>query len=218
MHRVRLAAAPVALALLVAACGGDSTGPGPDPRDGLDPPEIVALADAVLGLTLGVGFGSHTSVRTFPTAALAAAPVSVDFEAEFEADCPLGGTMDVAMDLEGVTDPETGAGDLTMTLTETPRSCVVRHDASGRRFTLDGAPNVVFVIDLVSDASGAASLSGTYEGAVAWATDDGRGGTCAFDVAFTGEGGSVIGRSSGTMRGSVCGVAVDHAWSTDPAA
>ena len=208
MPRTPRAAAPVAVALLLAACGDDAAGPD----DTLTDAEAAALAEVVLGLTLDASLRSQP--LSVPVPAPARAPVPIDLTFAFEPNCPLGGTMEVDLEVVGVVDPETEAGDLTMTLVEVPHACVVRHEDSGRHFTLDGAPAVTVTVDAVSDGSGTTTLEGAYEGALDWATDDDRGGTCAFDLVFAGTGNDVTDQGSGTLQGTVCGIDVDHAWSS----
>lgn len=209
MHRIPRAAAMVALTLLAAACGDDD--PAAPSEGGLTEAEATVLAEVLLGLTLEAG-SSASDEATVPARAPAAVARDFDLSFAFEAPCPLGGTLEVDLDLTGTADPDTGAGDLTMELVEVPRGCVVRHEDSGRRFELDGAPGITATVDVVADGEGAASFSGSYDGAVAWETDD-RDGTCTFDLAFGGEGDELAGTASGTLEGTVCGVSVDHAWS-----
>lgn len=196
----RRAALLLMLPLALAACES-----GTDPDEALTSAEAQALAGAILGLTLDAGF----AVAAQPQATgPAAAPVTIDSELAFDAPCPLGGEVGIALSMEGTVDDETQVADFELTLDQEHRGCGVEAE-SGQRFTLDGAPGVGVAMHLTVDADLTFSISGTFSGAVDWQTDD-RSGNCGLNLEFSATGTELSEEGSSSLSGTVCGVTVSH--------
>ncbi|MEX2467092.1 MAG: hypothetical protein WD995_09280 [Gemmatimonadota bacterium] len=192
MNRMHVRGTALAMLLTAAACGDSAT----DVVSDLSQAEAEALAEVVAG----------TVVSTFDQQGPVAAPARATFsqQVNFEAPCEYGGTMNVAGELDIVTDDETEElTSLEYTVTQVHSGCV-GESQDGLRFTLDGAPNVTanFVAMTEGDLI---SMDGSYSGGVDWSTDD-KDGTCNLSVEFSLEMNAGTETGSASMSGTVCGV------------
>ena len=182
----------LAALLAAASCGDDSTGPG----DALTRDEVLALVEvsASQGFTLTeeVVIGSETFT-----------PDGSAFE--LTVPCPAGGTVGVdgRATLMGEPDGERFAVAFSATLVHS--GCTIPHEEAGIAFTLDGAPELEMGIELAVTGDFDLEVSGTFEGAVRWATDDGRRGSCRMDLEI----GAMLNEAFGvsaTLDGEACGI------------
>ena len=81
-------------------------------------------------------------------------------------------------------EPGGDSGGVRLSATLVHSGCVETHQETGIIFTLDGAPDLEMNIEIAIGREFMITLSGRVDGTVRWATSDGRGGTCAFDVAL----------------------------------
>jgi len=195
-----------ALAITLAACGGDTTGTG-DPLTQAEAEELAAaLAEGGF-----VGFGAQPAAPMGAPGA-EAATITVTLNESYPCNDDGGtGTVSIAGTMSADVNETTGAGSFTFNYTLTPNGCQVT-TASSLVFTLDGDPN--FKVDGDFDWT-ETSAHGTlhYKGNFAWTSSDGREGTCGVDLTsnytfnFSGTGTS---SASAAVSGSICGVSVDR--------
>ena len=161
------------VALATASCGESTTEPG---GDALSADEALALIEVAMGqgFTLAGDVTSGSEVVT---------PEGVTLQ--FMAPCTIGGT--VAVDAEagfvggpGEQNPE-GAG-VRLEATLVHSDCTETHAGTGFVFTLDGAPDLDITIELLYSENFAPTISGSLDGTVRWATEDGRSGSCSVDI------------------------------------
>jgi hypothetical protein len=176
--------------------------------------EAAALAAIVADLALDQGFSAAGSgAQTAPTPGLAAVPISIDTDVQFNASCPEGGTVGVAAALTGTVDPDLGTIDLSMTVVQTHAACRATEPDSGIQFTLNGSPSLSVSMDLVSSAQGTYSTTASFTGGVEWDTD-GRSGTCTMNLSMTASGNPASQSGSGSVSGTVCGIQINHSVSS----
>lgn len=199
---LRLLGIAAALSLPLAACGDDATGPG---SADLSEEERIGLLEAIL--SVGADPELDAPGAAAPTAGPAAAPVTVTFPVDDSFACPLGGSLDMAGEVEIVVDDETEDGTYDHEIEKTHRGCRVTSPRLQKEFVLDGSPSVTATLSAQVSAGALSGLQGSEEGAVAWRLED-RSGTCEIDVAW-----SVTGPASGAptyqATGTVCGRSVD---------
>ena len=193
--RKSFTALTMAFAVALAGCGDGGTGLT---GDRLSEDESAALAAAVVDVAISEGIA--TAFGGGP----AAAPVDISQSVEATPACALGGTINLQIDLDGTVDDETGAIDISMSMTATPQSCGVTSE--GYNFVLDGDPSINLSMDMTGSQSGAFNFDGNYSGGVEWELD-GASGTCTLDVTFSAT------QSGGSVSGSVCGQSVDESFS-----
>jgi hypothetical protein len=184
-----------ALCLTLVACGDTLT--GVDSGDPLTSAEIAAVV-AAFGSSL-----EQTGVSAAPAAGPAQAPVSVNTSADVSVPCDQG-TFDMSASISGTIDDETFDTDVTMDASWNPIGCQVTDGTSV--FTLDGDPRVELHLELTS-ADGTVTINGTEQGGFSFTADDGRAGSCAFDVTF-----SIVTTATSvdaTVSGSICGINAD---------
>ena len=107
---------------------------------------------------------------------------------QFMAPCGMGGTVAVDARASFIGEPgaesaesaESAGVGLSVTLGHL--GCTKRHEGTGLAFTLDGAPELEVSIELLFSTEFMAEISGTVDGTVRWATEDGRSGSCTMDV------------------------------------
>ena len=187
-----------AFAAMVAFAGcqnGEVAGPGGG--DVVSANEAAAISGflvngAFAGWDLGeIGGGG--------SALLSGAPITIDYSVDVTSGCPLGGELGVAGSITGSIDDQTFAGNLSLDVATSATNCGFLHDET--QFTLNTNPDLVLSGGF-SFAQG--ELTGqavfTYVGAVQWASDDGRSGSCSYDVSVTAD-------QSGSLveSGTVCG-------------
>lgn len=177
----------------------------PDPGEGpgtLTAAEIAALSDFMMnGAFDGWDFG-EAGGGGGGASLLSGAPITIDYAVTVANDCPAGGTLSVSGAITGTIDDQTFAGALDLGLTTSASACAFVHEQT--MMTVDTDP------DLVLDGSFAfdqGQLVGeavfTYLGTVMWTTDDGRSGSCTYDVLVT-----ATSDGSLAQNGSVCGTSL----------
>ena len=172
----------------VASCGGSST----EPEDSLTGAEALALLEVAMrqGLDLELDPGSVTQL---PGGGM-----------QLTVPCTMGGTVRVSAQFSPVGDPNDDDAGVRTAVTLVHSGCIERHETSGITFTLDGAPEVEMTIELSISTEFVFGISGTVDGTVRWATDDGRRGSCALDVEL-----ETVNDASGfpsiTLTGRACG-------------
>lgn len=194
-----------ALALGLAACGGDTTGTG-DPLTQAEAEELAAsLAEGGF-----VGFAQPAAPMGAPGAEAATITITLDDsypcnEAGGTGTAAIQGTMSADVN------EQTGLGSFSFNYTLTPNGCTIA-TTGDKVFTLDGDPNLKVDGDFDwSETSAHGTLH--YKGGFAWESSDGRSGTCGVDLTsnyeftFSGTGAS---SASATLSGSVCGVEVNR--------
>ncbi len=174
----------------VASCGGSST----EPEDLLTGAEALALLE--VGMRQGLELTDELdpgSVTQLPGGGM-----------QLTVPCTMGGTVRVSAQFSPVGDPNDDGAGVRTAVTLVHSGCIERHETSGITFTLDGAPEVEMTIELSISTEFVFGISGTVDGAVRWATDDGRRGSCALDVEL-----ETVNDASGfpsiTLTGRACG-------------
>jgi len=135
-------------------------------------------------------------------ALLAGTPITIEHAVTATAPCPLGGTLSVSGAISGSIDDQTFAGDLELGLTTTATGCAILHD--GVQLSVDTGPDLQLEGSFAFDQTGlVGEATFTYVGALAWSSDDGRSGSCSYDVLVTADsGGSLV------QSGTVCGTSL----------
>ena len=175
----------------VTACGDD--GPtGTNSGDAMTEDEIQEVLLALFGAFNALG----------GPAAAGPAAVSVDLGFDDQPECELDGFVDVTGDVTGEIDDVTGDTDFTYSLNLDPQGCEV--PTANGSITLDGDPSLQFDLDWISTET-TLSLDGAYSGGVAFSADDGRSGSCAFDVTFIADV-NFQGGGSSSANGTICGI------------
>lgn len=210
MSRSRvLSGLTVALALGLAACGGDTTSSG----DPLSEAEAAELAEAIAeGGFAGFGtFGAPAMRAPGETAANVTITLNDTYPCNDEGGT---GTVTIAGSMSVNVNDQTGAGTFGFDYTLTPHGCQVI-TASDLVFTLDGDPNLQVDGEFSFSETGAEGTL-NYNGGFAWEASDGRAGSCGVDLTanydfnFSTTGTS---SASATLTGTVCGVTVNRTFS-----
>lgn len=201
MTRTTYGALALLASLGLVACSDDGTGTG---SDQLTAEEAAAIAEFVMTHTMDAASQAQAS----PQGPMAA-PYTYESQVDFNAPCPLGGSVDVSGTVSVRGDTEIPGGTVGMAMVEVHNRCVGQDEATGQTFTLDGKPDLTVQFTMESDAEGNMDLSGSFQGVLAWQTE-GRGGDCEFSLTFSGAGSQATGASSGSVSGSVCGVNVSE--------
>ncbi|MBI2071872.1 MAG: hypothetical protein HYT81_02340 [Gemmatimonadetes bacterium] len=200
----------VALALGLAACGGDFTSSG----DSLTESEAAELAEELAEGGF-VGFGGQAAAP-MGAPGEAAARVTIILSDTYPCDEGGGtGTVAVAGSMTADINETTGTGTFEFNYTIAPHGCQVT-TSGGKVFTLDGDPNLGVAGNFTwSQTSAEGTL--TYDGRFKWEASDGRAGACGVDLTanydfnFSSTGSS----GSATVSGTVCGVTVNRTVSVD---
>lgn len=196
LNRMSKLAACAAFVAFAACQNGEVVGPGLG-GDTVSASEAAAISgflvnNAFSSWDLGGVGGGGSSV-------LAGTPITIDYAVDASAGCPLGGELAVAGSITGSIDDQTFAGSLNLNVETSASNCGFLHEDT--QFTLNTSPNLVLSGGFSFDQG---ELVGqavfTYVGAVQWAADDGRSGSCTYDVSVTAsETGSLV------ESGTVCG-------------
>lgn len=195
------------LAAALAACGGDSTGPGsgstPQQPRGLSATEVNAIGRAVLAPGVGV---ANTGVNSAGPAGArgdrAADSGSLPFG--FTAQCQPSGSVAVSGSLSAAWDVVQRLAVVHALITLRHNACVVQTDAGP--LTVTGDPAVDLTLTAAGDATGLKAVLITETGAVTWRrVSDGATGRCEAKVA----GLAVAGTPNYHVTGTVCGTQVD---------
>jgi hypothetical protein len=189
----------LAASLGLGACGDSGVDVG---TDELTESEAAAIAQLIMSSTIAAANSAQASPE-----GPAMAPYNFESDVDFDAPCPLGGSVGVAAHVTVSGDTEVQGGLIAMAMTQTHKSCVGQSEETGQQFTLNGNPNLAAEFRVESDAESNIELSGSFQGAIAWESD-GRSGSCDISMTFTGSGNQLTGASSSSVSGSVCGVSV----------
>ncbi len=185
--------------VLFGACSDsqDVAGPG---GDQLTPAEAAGVSSFFVGQAfsgwdfnaLGGGGGGGAALQS-------GAPITVDFTDAVEAACPEGGSVSVSVAIAGTIDDQTGAGDLSLDVVTSAAACGIVADGTG--FTVDTNPDLTLTGDFTfADGALVGDSDLSYAGALMWFAEDGRSGSCTYDVVVTlSESGTTV------ANGTVCG-------------
>lgn len=186
-------------AFAVIGCGGDDGPAGVNSGD--------ALTEAELQAVFGAMAGAFETVGAAPAAAPARATYSANQTFDASAPCESGGTISVNGSASGTVDDVSGEVDVTYHLRLTPSQCTVPTETTS--ISLDGAPYIQWDMDLfVSETL--IEISGTQSGGLSFTADDGRSGSCAFDVDFSGSVDLSAQSGTSSVSGTVCGVSASN--------
>lgn len=191
-------------ALFLAGCSDSADVAGPGGGSGgaqLSSAEAAAISDFFVGQAFtgwdfsGVGGGSASVLQK-------GTPITIDYSVSVENACPEGGTVGVAVTIAGTIDDETGSGDLSLDAVTSASDCGIVADAVG--FRLDTDPDLTLTGDFTfANGQLIGESTFTYAGSVAWVAEDGRSGSCDYDVAIT-----VSGTETAVASGTVCGTSL----------
>lgn len=202
-NRIARLAAVVTFVSFAACQTSEVTGPQQEGEGSVSANEASAITNFIVGSTfegwgfddVGGGGGGGASLRS-------GVPITIDYGLDVTTGCPLGGELGVSGAISGSIDDQTLAGNLSLDVATSATNCGFAHEEI--QFTLNTNPDLVlsggFAFDqgqLVGDATF------TYVGTVLWATDDGRSGSCSYDVTLTAD---AAGQS--VESGTVCGQAL----------
>ena len=166
------------------------------PEDSLTQEEVLALVEVSMSQGLEVtekGIESKTLTDE-------------SFTVQLTTRCPMGGTVAVNGRSEFMGDPDSEDVAVSLSMTLVHSDCVIRHEGTGIAFTLDGAPDLEMGVELSITDDFGLEMSGTVDGTVRWATDDGRSGSCRMDLDI--EAGISPSGFTSTLAGSACGIQV----------
>jgi len=220
--RSRLAMLTLAVAVPLAACGGDDgVGLSGDP---LSDSEAQALAQVVMSQGLEASQEAEAAQSAARAAGSSTAAIPFSYDLDVTTPCVVGGTFNVVGSVDGdVTfdGEEIQTLDATYSFQHTHSDCAVpvMVEDSEIEFTLDGHPNVTHTYDIIADAGSSVELAGDIDGAVDWATDDGRSGTCPINISIDVAGFSfseTTGTLSVAVDGVVCGVSISESLTVEP--
>ena len=196
------AGAILSIVLAAASCGGESSTEPDD--DTLTGEEALALVEVAMGQGFAL-VGDVTSGSEIVT------PEGVMLQ--FTAPCAMGGTVAVDARPSFIGDPGDESAGVGLSVTLVHSGCTERHEGTGIAFTLDGAPELEVSIELSFSAEFMLAISGTVDGTVRWATEDGRSGSCTMDVGIeTVDDPDAL--LSLTVAGQACGVQIMESFST----
>lgn len=197
--------APVALAALLSACGGgDAT--SPDAATALRADEASAVA-VQMGLALSGAAAASSSASRSSDVAASVATVPISWSITQVAPCPRGGSIKVSGAATGDVDATAQTVTIDMTATQEPQDCRITTRDELSAITFNGAPSLASTahMSIVGGAPSGAFTSST-KGGFTWKRDDGSTGTCAVDYTSTAD----FTAKLLTVKGSFCGVALDH--------
>ena len=208
--RSRLAA--VLLAISLVACGGDDDPVGMN--DPLSEAESTALANILVFQITSfaddeVPFFALAPAATPAQAAAtpAQAPYSITEQVSVTLPCALGGSMDLSGSSTVTGDLDLESDDVLsaiVSLVTVHRGCVAVDEGTGSQFTMTGAPNITFTLELLGDFNAGLSVQGTAIGSVRWETPDDRVGLCGIDLSFASSLNFLTGVVTSTTEGQVC--------------
>lgn len=200
MSKLRTKLLTAAVALTAIGCGGDGDPLGMNSGDPLTEAELQVVFLAISDAFAYIG-----------AAPAAAAPARATYSAsesfDASAPCESGGTIAANGNASGTADDVTGELDLTYHLRMTPSGCTVPTETG--TITLDGAPYIQLDMDF-SLSQALLSISGSQSGGISFTSSDGRAGSCAFDVDFSGSVDLEAQTGSSSTTGTVCGVSASN--------
>lgn len=175
-----------------------------------DPIPITEAEAELLGLGLwrqSLEAGLAAEQDSGPSSSLRVAGVPEVFAAtdSTTVTCTLGGSVRVVATISGSYDADTGTAELGFTVRETHDYC--RQQDGETTYTLIGAPDVTVAFDFQQAADGTIDVLGGLTGGIV-AFTGGRSLHCGLDLAVTGR--IADGVTTTSVRGTVCGAAVDE--------
>lgn len=171
----------VGMAALLAGCGGDD--PAAPTGDELTPAEAAAITEYMTGKAFS-GWVEEAGAENAVLGEGSGEPVQIDYDVQVTGPCDEGGTVTVSVELAGTVDDATQSGTLSLDLTTSADACAF--PAEGTVFTLDTDPDLRLVGDLQWEAGlPVGENTFTYDGTVLWGAEDGRSGSCVFDLQVT---------------------------------
>ncbi len=193
----------------LAACGGDSTGPG-NGGGGETPRAInTSEANAISRVMLapGVGVAQSGVNGRAPSASRAPGGYSAAIQTGqlpfgFTAPCQPSGSVNVTGTLSAAWEPVAQWVAVNAQVTLRHQSCPVQTDHG--ILTVTGDPAVNLPLTAAGDATGVKLLILTESGAVTWTRADGSSGRCEAQVVGT----AVAGTPNYHVAGKVCGIDV----------
>lgn len=200
------------LSATLAACGGDSTGPGNTGRSNTEPPrglntsEANALSRVLLSPGVGVaqnGLSGSIALDSREPASGSAALNTGEVPFGFTLQCQPSGSVNVTGTLGAAWDVVTQLIAVHARITLRHQACPVQTDNG--LLTVTGDPAVDLTLTAAGDATGVKALLITQSGAVTYTRADGTTGRCAAQVA----GAAIAGTPNYHVYGTVCGVTVD---------
>jgi hypothetical protein len=195
------------LTATLAACGGDSTGPGnSEPPRGLSTSEANALSRVLLSPGVGVaqsGLSGSAATNSREPASDAAALEAGEVPFGFTVPCQPSGSVNVTGTLGAAWDVVAQLVAVHARITLLHQACPVQTESG--LLTVTGDPAVDLTLTAAGNATGVKALLITQTGAVTWTRADGTSGRCAAQVA----GAAVVGTPNYHVYGTVCGVTVD---------
>ncbi len=185
----------LAIVSFLAACSDG--GVGPTEGDPLTEEESGAIAAELLEGAF-TGFSAGLSSQGAP--APSAVPVSFSLDISHVEECQGGGSVSLAVGMDGTIDDQTGEGDLSLEIVETMNDCVVNYENVA--FTVNGNPNITMTGNFTMVAD---DVNGTFawDGGFTYAADDGRSGSCGIDVEI------VFSSTALSYSGQICDTTID---------
>ncbi|HEU4454482.1 MAG TPA: hypothetical protein VFR81_15545 [Longimicrobium sp.] len=200
------------LAVALAACGGDSTGPsnggggGPQQPRGLSASEASAIGRALLSPGVGVARSGVNGAAPSGPGEPARASAALDggeVPFGFTLPCQPTGSVNVTGTIGAAWDVVAQLVAVHARITLRHQACPVQTDSG--LLTVTGDPAVDLTLTAAGNATGIKALLLTQTGAVTWTRADGTSGRCAAQVAAA----AVAGTPNYHVYGTVCGVSVD---------
>ena len=189
-----------AMGIGLAGCQ-DTAGPT---GDRLSRAEALHLMTQVMASSEGA---ATTSMQMGASAGAenAGPPVSFTQTHESMHPCPAGGQLAVAFEVNGSYDEDTQSFQADLAGSHTHAECALPQN--GRTLTLNGQPSVNFAIS-IGAVNGVPSQPFTFslDGALQWASSDGRSGVCPLDVDAVTD----FAAQQRTVQGAVCGHTFDQ--------
>ena len=191
------------LLALLAACGGDGTGPQ-TPRP-LDAAEVNAISRAILSPGVAVARdGASGAARSLSPDGAASSIQTGSIPFGFTAPCQPSGSTAVSGSLSAAWNPITQVAAIHAAASLHPQACAVR--AEGANLTVTGDPSLELTLTAAGDATGVKALLLTESGALSWTRSDGGSGRCVVQVAAL----LLAGTPNYHVTGTVCGTSVDY--------
>lgn len=205
---------PFTLALMasLAACGGDSTGPGNGGGGGSVTPRAIntSEANAISRVILAPGVGvaqsgvngqapSSSREPGGPSATINTGQLPFGFTAP----CQPSGSVNVTGTLSAAWNPVAQWVAVNAAAMLRHQACPVQTDNG--ILTVTGDPGVELTLTAGGDATGVKLLVLTEKGAVTWTRADGTSGRCEANVVGT----AIAGTPNYNVVGTVCGISVN---------
>lgn len=200
MHRLPATLIATFTALMVIGCGGDDSPVGVNSGDALTEAELQVVFNAISGAFDALG---AAPAAVGPARATQSASQSFDTTAP----CDSGGSITMKGNGSGTYDDVSGDLDLTFSLRMTPNGCAVPTETT--TIVLEGSPYIQLDMDF-SLTQTSLVLSGSQEGGISFTAEDGRSGSCAFSVDFSGDFDLEAQTGSSSVSGTVCGVSASN--------